>query len=121
MSKETGRDTIVIKELEVDMHIGVTEEERVHTQKLLVTVELERGLAEAGRTDMESSTTSYAVVADMIRKVVAERPRKLIEAVATEIAEVILDHRLAMTVTVEVKKFSIPKTKYVSVQITRSQ
>ena len=48
-------------------------------------------------------------------------PRKLIEAVADEIAEAILSRRWAVTVTVEVKKFSIPRTRWVSVEITRSQ
>lgn len=114
-------DKIVIKDLEVDTQIGVTEEERSRTQRLLVTVELERDLAEAGRTDTESATTPYDVVADLIRKVVTERPRKLIEAVADEIAEAILSKRLAAQITVEVKKFSVPKSQYVAVQITRSQ
>ena len=114
-------DKIVIKDLEVDTQIGVTEEERSRTQRLLVTVELERDLAEAGRTDTESATAPYDVVADLIRKVVTERPRKLIEAVADEIAEAILSKRLAAQITVEVKKFSVPKSQYVAVQITRSQ
>ena len=57
----------------------------------------------------------------MIRKTATERPRKLIEAVAHEIAETILARQLAHTVTVEVKKFSIPRCQYVSVQIRRTQ
>jgi dihydroneopterin aldolase len=114
-------DRILIKDLEVDAHIGVTEPERARPQRLLITVELERDLAEAGRTDAEASTTPYDVVADMIRKMVAERPRKLVEAVADEIAKMILSHKLALAVTVEVKKFSIPRSQYVAVQIHRSQ
>lgn len=114
-------DRIVIKDLEVDAHIGVTESERARAQRLLITVELERDLAEAGRTDMESSTTPYDVVADMIRKEVTGRPRKLVEAVADEIAEMILSHKMALAVTIEVKKFSVPRSQYVSVQIRRTQ
>ena len=114
-------DRIVIKDLEVDAHIGVTEAERAPTQRLLITVELERDLAEAGRKDSEAATTRYDVVADMICKIVAGRPRKLVEAVATEIAEAILARKLAPAITVEVKKFSIPRSQYVSVQIHRSQ
>ena len=114
-------DRIVIKDLEVDAHIGVTESERAQPQRLLITVELERDLAEAGRKDSEAATTRYDVVADMVRKVVAERPHKLVEAVATEIAEMILARKLATGVTVEVKKFSIPRTRYVSVHMHRPQ
>jgi len=114
-------DKIVISDLEVDAHIGVTEAERVHPQRLLISVELERELAEAGHADCGAATTPYDVVADLIEQVVAERPRKLIEAVANEVAEAILSRRFATAVTVEVKKFSVPRTRCVSVQIRRTQ
>jgi dihydroneopterin aldolase len=112
-------DRIVIKDLEVEAHIGVTESERGRTQPLLITVELERDLAEAGRTDRESFTMPYDMVVDMIRKVVTERPHRLVETVAHRIAEAILFYNMALAVTVEVKKFSIPRSQYVSVQIRR--
>lgn len=114
-------DRIVIQDLEVDAHIGVTDAERARPQRLLITVEIERDLAEAGRTDRESATTPYDVVADMIRKAVAERPRKLVETIAEEVAGIILTRKMALAVTVEVKKFSIPRSQYVSVQIHRTQ
>ena len=114
-------DKIIIKDLEVDAQIGVTESERAQPQRLLITVEMERDLTEAGRRDAEASTTRYDIVADMIRKLVTERPRKLVEAVAHEIAEMILTRQMAHGVTVEVKKFSIPLSQYVSVRIHRIQ
>jgi len=114
-------DRIVIKDLEVDAQIGVTETERTHVQRLLITVEMERDLAEAGRSDGEAATTRYDVVADLIRRIAAERPRKLIEALAEDIAEAILSRRLAQTVTVEVKKFSVPHARHVSVEIRRGR
>jgi dihydroneopterin aldolase len=114
-------DKIVIKDLELDAYIGVTESERARAQRLLVTVELELDLRLAGRTDTATATTPYDVVADLIRQEVTKKPRKLIEAVADEIAEAILSRRLAMRVAVEVKKFSVVRTQWVAVQITRSQ
>ena len=114
-------DKIIIKDLEVDARIGVTETERARPQRLLITVELERDLAEAARTDSDAATTRYDTVADVVRKIATERPHKLIEAVAGEVAESILVHKLASAATVEVKKFSVPKSQYVSVQIHRTQ
>ena len=114
-------DKIIIKDLEVNALIGVTESERAQPQRLLITVEMERHLSEAGRRDAEASTTRYDIVADMIRKLVTERPRKLVEAVAHDIAEMILTRQMAHGVTVEVKKFSIPLSQYVSVRIHRTQ
>jgi dihydroneopterin aldolase len=113
-------DKITIKDLELDAHIGVTAEERARAQKVLLTVLLERDLGEAGRTDSESTTTPYDEVVQLIKDVIEERPRKLIEAMALEVAREILYRRMAVTVTVEVKKFSIHRTKYVSVEIQRS-
>ena len=114
-------DRITIKNLEVDAQIGVTETERARPQRLLISVELERDLAEAGRTDAETATTRYDVVADTIRRVAAERPRKLVEAVADEIAKTILSQNLALAVSVEVRKFSIPRSEYVAIQIRRTR
>jgi dihydroneopterin aldolase len=45
----------------------------------------------------------------------------LVESVAHEIAETILARKMAHAVTVEVKKFSIPRSQYISVQIRRTQ
>ena len=113
-------DKIIIKDLELKARIGVTAGERAHPQKLLVTIVLERDLEKAGRNDDESATTRYDQVVEIVKNLVAERPRKLIEAVASEIAREILQRRMAVSVSVEVKKFSIPRTKYVSVEIQRS-
>jgi 7,8-dihydroneopterin aldolase/epimerase/oxygenase len=114
-------DRIVIKDLEVETQIGVSNEERARPQRLLVTVEMERDLAHAGRTDMESATTPYDVVANLIRQALGERPRKLIEAAADAVADAILSRRLAVSVKVEIKKFSVPRCQYVSVQVERHQ
>ena len=114
-------DKIIISDLEVQTHIGTTASEREHSQRLLFSLVLERDLGEAGRTDMESATTGYEVVIDLVKQLLAQRPRKLIEAVAHEVAEQILSRRLAVAVTVEVKKFSMPGTRSVAVEIRRVQ
>jgi len=114
-------DKIIISDLEVQSHIGTTAGERERPQRLLISLVLERDLGEAGRTDMESSTTGYDVVIALVKQLLTQRPRKLIEAVATEIAELLLARRLAVAVTVEVKKFSMPGTQYVAVEIRRAQ
>jgi dihydroneopterin aldolase len=113
-------DKITIWDLEVNAQIGVTEAERAQAQRLLITVVMERDLAEAGRTDTEAATTPYDVVAALIRQVVAARPRKLIEVVAEEIAAAILNRALAVSVTVQVKKFSVPDAQYVAIEIRRT-
>ncbi len=112
-------DKIVIQDLEVQTRVGVTEVERARAQRLLVTVRMERSLVEAGRNDDMAATTDYAAVVEMIGALLAERSRNLIESVAHDIAEAILARQLVKAVTVEVKKFSVPGTRYVAVEIQR--
>ena len=114
-------DKIIIRDLEVQSHIGTTAAERERPQRLLISLVLERDLGEAGRTDMESATTGYDAVVAQVKQLLTQRPRKLIEAVASEIAELILARRMAVAVTVEVKKFSMAGTQYVAVEIRRTQ
>ena len=114
-------DRIVIKELGLRARVGVTAAERARPQRLVITVELERDIARAGRTDDMAATARYDVVADLVRGEATRKPRKLIEAVAESVAAVILARKLAKRVTVEVRKFSIPKTRWVSVEISRTR
>ena len=114
-------DKIIISDLEVQTHIGTTAAERDRPQRLLITLILERDLSEAGRTDMESATTGYDAVIALVKQLLAQRPRKLIEAVANEIAGLILSRRMATAVTVEIKKFSMPGTRFVAVEMRRTQ
>lgn len=114
-------DKILIEDLEVQAHIGVTAEEQATTQPLLISAVLELDLRTAGRSDQESATTSYATVAELMTNVVDERPRHLVEALANDLVEAILTRHLAEQVTIRVKKFSVPRTQYVAIEITRSQ
>ena len=114
-------DKIVISDLEVEACVGVMEAERARSQRLLITVELERDLRQAGRTDDLTATADYVAVAGLVREIATSKPRNLVEALAEELTQAIISRKLANTVTVEVRKFSVPKTRFVAVRLTRSQ
>ena len=114
-------DKIVISDLEVEARVGVTEAERARPQRLLITVELERDLRQAGRTDDLAVTADYAAVAGLVREIATFKPRDLVEALAEELTQAIISRKLADTVTVEVRKFSLPKTRFVAVRLTRGK
>lgn len=114
-------DKIVISDLEVEARVGVTEAERARPQRLLITVELERDLRQSGRMDDLAATADYAAVAGLVREIATSKPRNLLEALAEELAQAIISRKLADTVTVEVRKFSLPKTRFVAVRLTRGQ
>jgi FolB domain-containing protein len=114
-------DKITICDLEVFYHVGVPDEERARPQRLLLTVEMAHDLSVAAASDALTGTIDYFAVAQRLAKFGEGRSWKLIERVAAEIAEMILNEFRAQAVLVEVKKFILPGTRYVSVSITRSR
>jgi len=114
-------DKITICNLEVFYHVGVPDEERARQQRLLLTVEMACDLSVAVASDGLTGTIDYAAVAQRLVKFGEGRSWKLIERVAAEIAEMILNEFRAQAVLVEVKKFILPETRYVSVSVIRSR
>ena len=114
-------DKITICDLEVFYHVGVPDEERAQPQRLLLTVELAHDLSVAAASDGLTGTIDYYAMAQRLRKFGEGHSWKLIERVASEIAEMILTEFRAQAVFVEVKKLVLPEARYVSVSLTRSR
>jgi len=112
-------DAITIEELEVHYRVGVPDAERAHPQRLLLTVVMEADTAGAAAGDDLAKTIDYYAVSRRLRRWGDERSWKLIETVAADIAALVLSEFGARRVTVEVKKFILPETRYVAVRITR--
>lgn len=111
---------IIIKDLEVFYHVGVPDEERAQPQRLLITVEMEHDFSEAARTDDLKGTIDYFAVTQRLLKFGDGRSWKLIEKLASDIADLVLREFLAVAVTVQVKKLIIAQTRFVAVKISRS-
>jgi 7,8-dihydroneopterin aldolase/epimerase/oxygenase len=113
-----GRVSIV--DLEVFYRVGVPEEERSRPQRLLVSVEMEFDLSEAAASDQIEHTIDYYTVAQRLLGFGEGRSWKLLEKLASDLAELVLSHYRPQSLQVEVKKFPIPQARYVSVRVTRS-
>ncbi|HWE80705.1 MAG TPA: dihydroneopterin aldolase [Gaiellaceae bacterium] len=87
--------------LELFGYHGVHDYERNQGQRFLYDVELEVG--ERGAADRIEDAVDYSKVAATVREV-AEAPRRLLEAVATAIAEALLDRFEPERVRVRVRK-----------------
>ena len=111
---------ITIVDLEVFMNVGVTDEERANPQRLLVSLDMEFDFSSAAMSDRLTKTIDYFAVAQRLLKYGEGRSWKLIEKLATEMADDVLGQFQPQAVTVEVKKFPIPQARYVSVRLTRS-
>jgi dihydroneopterin aldolase len=112
---------ITITELEVFYCVGVTDEERAKPQRLLVTVDMAYDFSSAATSDRIEKTINYQQVADEILKYGEGRNWKLIERLASNLADFILAEYHPQGVMVEVKKFIVPQARHVSVSLTRTR
>ena len=111
---------IKIVDLEVFYCVGVTDEERAKPQRLLLTVNMVFDFTVAAVSDRVTKTIDYFAVSQQLLQYGKGRSWKLIEKVATNVADLIMTEFRPESVTVEVKKFAIPQAAYVSVVWTRS-
>jgi len=112
---------ITIVDLEVLYHVGVPDEERAQPQRLLLTVDMAFDFSAAAMNDRATKTIDYSAVAQHLLAFGEGRSWKLIEAVATDVADLVLTEFHPENVMVEVKKFPIPQAHYVSVSLTKSR
>ncbi len=103
------RDEVFLEGLRFFAYHGVNPEEKAQGQRFTVDVALRTDLRAAGETDDLSRTVSYSAVYKRVKAVVEGLPRDLIEAVAEEIARVILaEFPRVREVTVAVRKPAAP-------------
>ncbi len=114
-------DEIRIASLELRAHVGVPAAERKKAQRLTVSLTMVPVHEFGAMDDDVVNTIDYAAVAKAIRKLAAERPRKLIETLAEEIAELVLDQFVCRHVALELRKYVLPETEYVAVRLRRTK
>lgn len=110
---------IVIKSLSVQACVGVPDEERSRPQWLLIDVVMCPRVPFTALQDDIALTADYDAAARRIAAFAAERPRRLIETLAAEIAEMLLAEFPIDSAEVEIRKFILPETEYVAVRCRR--
>jgi dihydroneopterin aldolase len=106
---------ITIVDLEVHYCVGVSDEERAKPQRLLVTVDMSLDFSSAAMSDRIERTINYQTVAEDLLKFGEGRSWKLVEKLVDNLADRVLTEYKPQGVMVEVKKFSIPQARFVSV------
>lgn len=114
-------DLIRVVDLEVFTQIGVPDAERRESQRLLISLEMcVDSFSHAAGTDNLAWTINYYDVVEHVKSITARRQRKLLETLAEELAFDLLKTFPIKKITLEIKKFVLPDTQYVSVKIERS-
>lgn len=112
-------DEILILGLELPVQIGVPDVERAVWQVLHADVTLRPALAFEAMGDDIALTTNYEAVANALKALAASRPRRLIETLAAEMAELVLTSFDARSVIIELRKRILPGTDAVAVHLER--
>lgn len=114
-------DEIEIRRLAVHTHIGVPDEERAEPQTLWITIRMRPTQGFHGLQDKVENTVDYYEVSQRLAELAAEKPRHLVETLATEIADFLLSGYPLSCVDVEVEKRILPNADSVSVRIRRQR
>ena len=101
-------DRIVLTGLTVDGHHGVYEHEKRDGQTFVVDITVWLDLTVAARTDDLRLTLDYGELAELAAAVVTGPPRNLVETVASEIADSVMDRYAPVAVEVSVHKPQAP-------------
>jgi dihydroneopterin aldolase len=104
-------------DLELTCHLGVPVDERAQTQKILCTAVFPvPNLKKAAQTDDLAHTVNYYDLSQLLQKTARQKERKLIETLATDLAQAAFDTFSLPWMDLELKKFILPETRHISFQ-----
>lgn len=113
-------DKIIITDLRATGIIGVKSPERDQPQTLLINIILYKSLKKAGRTDKIEDTVSYSIVAKSILARVAETQFYTLEALAEDLAYLMLSRFGVDAANIRIEKPEfVANTLRVGVEIFR--
>lgn len=113
-------DRIIIEDLRIPACIGVYPREKAQKQAIALNIEIGLPTQICFRTDRVDDTIDYAAVADTVKSLAVSRHFNLIEYLAEQISNVVLECFGASWVKVKVSKMDvIPDAKCAAVAITR--
>ncbi len=118
------KDIIRLNEMSFYGFHGVSSAEKETGRVFEVDCELEVDLAEPGHSDRLTDTIDYTEVHETIRETVEGNAFSLVEALASALADKLLDSFPAYRVTLRVRKINPPipgHVRNIEVEITRHQ
>ena len=118
---ENTNELVKIRGLDLPTFIGVPDEERAEQQVLKVHVDMTPEVKFSAMNDEIEGGVDYYQVSLRLNTVALEKPRKLIETLAADLADVILSEYPVTKVRVEIEKFIMSNTDHVGVELFRSK
>ncbi len=113
---------IKIKDFEIDCNIGVYEWEKTFNRKLIINVEMHLKNNNFINSRKLCDTIDYQLIYNNIKKIVNSKYYELIEDLAIDIIDMILQNELICQATVEIDKMKIfEDVKSCSVFLSKSK
>lgn len=113
-------DFVQVEQLEIRARVGLTEAERAQRQRLTVSMKMWPHSALVDLADNIQNTLDYSKICGETKEFVRDRSYKLIETLADRLAAHLLARFAMQRITIELRKFVLPDTKFVAVTVTRS-
>lgn len=115
-------DKILVKNLSIPTHIGVTPTERQNPQLLVFDLELVTNIRQAAKTDDLTLTVDYADLCHQLSAYVQASEYQLIETLAENAADFLLHHFPvdSLTLTLRKKPCDLPQIDSVAIVIQRN-
>ena len=119
LSMNDAVDEILIQGLAIWCQVGVPDDEIAVPQKLLVDVTMVAPTLFEALGDEIGATIDYAAVCERLMALAKEKPRRLIETLASDMVRVLFNEFGARSATVQIRKFILEHTEYVGVRCHR--
>lgn len=113
-------DLVFVKNCRVLAKHGYYKEEHAKAQHFVVSVYAKVDVKDAGSTDDLAKTLNYEHIRNYIHEVLEQSPVNLVESLAEQIAEKVLEHDI-ISVDVEIEKPDVWNDCTPGVKITRSK
>ncbi len=115
-------DKILIKDIHARGIIGVNENERTNPQDILINLIIYTDLQAAGQSDDINDSVNYRTIAKQVIKLAESANRLTVEALASDIADLVLVDEKVTSVMVRVEKpGAVRFSRSVGVEIERTR
>ena len=115
-------DKIFIKNLKINCIIGILPHERLNKQTIVLNVKVGTETIKAANSKSLNDTIDYAKLADNINQLTVSGKYLLLETMAEDIAQLILNDPLANNVKIKIEKTeAVVSTTSVGVEIYRAR
>ena len=113
-------NTLFLRDIQLSAIVGVYDWERLQPQSLLLDLDLTLPNKQAGLTDDLANAVNYADLVERLRAFAQKSTRRLIEALAEDLAEFLLQEYAVEKVRLRlIKQGILPKVGEVGIEIVR--